>query len=158
MKLNEILEQYRLKDHRILASQTGSSCGFFRVPYGEATLSVMISDGSVDGWEHVSISLIDRCPTWEEMCYIKSLCWDDNEAVVQYHVKKEDHINNHPYCLHMWRNIDKPIETPPSYMVGIKGKNLEDLKDLKIDDFVTLIKAMAKYQEEGRQKKLDTED
>lgn len=23
------------------------------------------------GWEHVSVSLARRCPTWEEMCIIK---------------------------------------------------------------------------------------
>ena len=30
------------------------------------------------GWEHVSVSLARRCPTWEEMCMIKDL-------FVEYH-------------------------------------------------------------------------
>src|SRR5690349_6482303 len=31
-----------------------------------------------EGWEHVSISIPseDRCPTWEEMCFVKDLFWN----------------------------------------------------------------------------------
>ena len=41
-----------------------------KTPAG-ATLRVLFSDGL--GWDHVSVSLADRCPTWAEMCFIKDL-------------------------------------------------------------------------------------
>jgi hypothetical protein len=80
---------------------------------------VIASDGL--GWEHISITVIpeQRCPTWEEMCYIKSLFWDDEEAVMQLHPPHSTWVNNHPYCLHLWRPIAEPIALPPPEMVGI---------------------------------------
>lgn len=69
-------------------------------------------------WEHVSVSLPNRCPTWAEMCAIKDLFWDESDCVVQYHPPKRDWVNNHPYCLHLWRPVGQEIQRPPSLMVG----------------------------------------
>lgn len=71
-------------------------------------------------WEHVSVSLPSRSPTWEEMCLIKNLFWGEDETVIQYHPPKSEYVNNHQYCLHLWKPIGKTIETPPSILVGIK--------------------------------------
>jgi len=70
------------------------------------------------GWEHVSVSLSTRCPTWEEMCMVKRLFWDDDDCVVQYHPPKSEYVNCHPYCLHLWRQIGKEFQLPPSWMIG----------------------------------------
>ncbi len=69
------------------------------------------------GWEHVSVSHRDRCPTWEEMEAIARHFWP-NEAAMQLHVPASDHINVHPHCLHWWRPIDAEIPRPPGWMVG----------------------------------------
>jgi len=55
------------------------------------------------GWEHVSVSLANRCPTWEEMCWVKAAFWPDEDAVIQFHPPLKEHVNAHPYCLHLWR-------------------------------------------------------
>jgi len=78
-----------------------------------------------DGWEHVSVSLPKRCPNWREMCYIKGLFWDEGDRVVQYHPPKENYINCHPFCLHMWRPIGVEIPMPPYWMVGFKSDKQE---------------------------------
>jgi len=70
-----------------------------------------------DGWEHVSVSLNHRCPTWEEMCFIKNLFWDKEDCVVQYHPAEKDYVNCYPFCLHLWRPIEQEIILPPTYMV-----------------------------------------
>ena len=72
------------------------------------------------GWEHVSVSLPDRSPTWEEMCFVKGLFWDDDDCVMQLHPPKSDWVNNHSYCLHLWRPVGAEIPRPDSIMVGIK--------------------------------------
>jgi hypothetical protein len=81
-------------------------------------LHVVVSWG--DGWEHVSVSLHHRCPTWDEMVFVKSLFWSDDECVIQYHPPKSEYVNCHPYCLHLWKPIDVAIPMPPTYMVGPK--------------------------------------
>ena len=69
------------------------------------------------GWDHVSVSTQKRTPTWEEMCFFKDIFWPDSEACVQYHPAKSDYVNNHQYCLHIWRPINDGLPTPPNWMV-----------------------------------------
>lgn len=72
-----------------------------------------------EGWEHVSISLKKRCPTWEEMCFFKDIFWNDNECVIQYHPPRKNYVNCHKYCLHLWRPINEQVPMPPKILVGI---------------------------------------
>jgi len=71
------------------------------------------------GWDHVSVSLNDRCPTWEEMAWVKDLFFEPEETVMQLHPAKSQYGNNHPYCLHLWRPQEATIPTPPVEFVGI---------------------------------------
>ena len=82
------------------------------------------------GWEHVSVSprKSNYTPTWDDMCAIKDLFWNDDEAVIQIHPAKADYVNNKKNCLHLWRSIDKPMILPPSFMVGAReGQTIEDV-------------------------------
>lgn len=81
-------------------------------------LRVIASDGL--GWEHVSVSLPHRCPTWNEMCFVKSKFWDASDCVMQLHPSEQDWVNNHSFCLHLWQPISIEIPRPPDYLVGIK--------------------------------------
>jgi hypothetical protein len=85
-------------------------------------LFVQVSDGM--GWEHVSVSVfrsrLKRCPTWEEMCYVKDLFWEDEECVVQYHPPRSDYVNCHNFVLHLFKPIGIDIPRPPSILIGPK--------------------------------------
>ena len=81
-----------------------------------------------NGWEHLSVSMPNRCPSWEQMCFMKEQFWEDDEACVEYHPKKEDYVNNHNYCLHIWRPYEIELPTPPSIMVGVR--NMDDVQYL----------------------------
>jgi len=97
------------------------------------TLNFIFSNGC--DFEHLSVSTPVCCPTWEQMCYMKNIFWRDDEVCMQVHPKKEDYVDNMPYCLHIWRPVKKQIPTPPSIMVGFrKGKAKEDL-ELIIDNY-----------------------
>lgn len=84
-----------------IAGPPDSCHGAFIVQVGNARLRVIASDGL--GWDHVSVSLATRCPTWDEMCAVKSLFFDDEEVVMQLHPAKSQYVNLHPFCLHLWR-------------------------------------------------------
>ena len=71
-----------------------------------------------DGWDHVSVSLQNRCPLWDEMQFIKQCFFEDEEAVMQLHPRKSDYVNFHPYCLHLWKPQSAVIPVPPTWMVG----------------------------------------
>lgn len=84
-------------------------------------LRIIASDGKnadSKGWEHVSVSLVDRAPTWHEMCAVKELFWDDEAWVVQFHPARSQYVNHHPHCLHLWHNNKMDFPTPPTIFVG----------------------------------------
>lgn len=73
------------------------------------------------GWDHVSVSLSNRTPTWDEMEFVKRLFFERDEVAMQLHVPPREHVNNHPYCLHLWRPQAGEIPRPPADMVGVPG-------------------------------------
>lgn len=112
--------QYRIRKGRFGTDESYGNNGAFFVPSrpGKTPFKVIASDG--EDWDHVSVSLPNRCPTWEEMCRIKDLFWDETDAVMQLHPPRADWVNNHSYCLHLWRPQTEAIPRPPSMMVGDK--------------------------------------
>lgn len=71
-------------------------------------------------WEHVSMSLEDRCPTWDEMCWLKDIFWNSEETVMQLHPPESRYVNNHEFCLHLWKPQHHIIPLPPVDFVGVK--------------------------------------
>ena len=78
-------------------------------------LRVIVSDGR--GWDHVSVSLPNRVPTWGEMCRVKRLFFKAEETVVQLHPPESKYIDLCQHCLHLWRPQDSEIRLPPPHMV-----------------------------------------
>ena len=69
------------------------------------------------GWEHLSVSLPRKTPSWDVMCRMKDIFWNEDEVCIEYHPRKTDYVNMHEHCLHIWRPIDKEIPTPPKNFV-----------------------------------------
>lgn len=100
--------------------------GIFEVPIkgSKRPLRVIASAGDgpgCHGWDHVSVSLPGRCPTWEEMDAIKRLFFHPHEVAMQLHPVEDEHVSNHPYCLHIWRPCDEALPLPPSFLVGVRS-------------------------------------
>lgn len=93
--------------------------GAFKINFQGSFYNVIASNGM--GWEHVSVSNNQRIPSWEVMCKIKEMFFEDEEVVIQYHPKKSEYVNNHPKCLHLWKPINIEIPTPPKFLVGVKN-------------------------------------
>lgn len=68
-------------------------------------------------WDHVSVSRRTRTPNWREMEFIFRLFFREDETAVQFHVPADEHVNIHPYCLHIWRCRYVEIPKPPRSMV-----------------------------------------
>jgi hypothetical protein len=80
----------------------GNGCnGAFFLTVKGADLKIIVSNGM--GWDHVSVSAYDRCPTWDEMCVVKNQFWRADECVIQFHPPKHLYINCHPFVLHLWK-------------------------------------------------------
>jgi hypothetical protein len=117
----EKLENGRIREGRLNSDASYGMCGAFRVvgPCGVYMLIVVgaAEDPIAEGWEHVSVSLQSRNPNWQEMCFVKDLCWTDDELVLQFHPPKALNIDIHSHCLHLWRPQDGHIKLPPRLLV-----------------------------------------
>jgi hypothetical protein len=112
-------EKFRIRTGRHASDASIGNNGAFEVKLRHGQIAYVIaSDGA--GWEHVSVSRRDRCPTWDEMCQVKAMFWCEEDCVVQYHPPKSQYVNNHPFCLHLWRPIDHQLPAPDSLLVGVK--------------------------------------
>src|SRR5262245_43306899 len=106
----------KVKRHpAVRALEGGGDGGAFKVSHGRQWLRVVASFGM--GWDHVSVSLNHRCPTWDEMEHVKRIFFEDDETAMQLHVALAAHVNLHPYCLHLWRPQTVPIPLPDKVMV-----------------------------------------
>jgi len=118
-----------VENARILTGPMRSICrdryGAFTFLRGTVTLNAVVN--SEDGWElsfpppaweHVSVSLKHRTPTWEELCFVTGLFWEDHEIVMQFRPSEADYVNHHPHCLHLWRPVGVDFLMPPTEAVG----------------------------------------
>lgn len=117
--LSPEIDRHRLRDVETRLwgeiDQTVGGAFMFASPFFIVNLRVIASNG--DGWDHVSVSTVSRCPTWEEMDFIKRRFFEDDEAAMQLHVPAADHINVHDFCLHLWRPHAGTIPLPPKGLV-----------------------------------------
>jgi hypothetical protein len=86
----------------------------------KAVYGTVTHPGSVHVHREIAEELqeVERCPTWEEMCYLKSVFWGSGDVVIQFHPAEKDYVNVHPNCLHLWRPVGVELPTPDPSMVG----------------------------------------
>lgn len=113
MKDLRTLENIRAVHPTLGDSKGQKDFGFFVLLDG---LRVIASTGA--GWDHVSVSLPDRTPTWEEMQRVRKIFFEDRETVVQIHPPSDMHVNFMPHCLHLWRKLGAEHTLPPVWMIG----------------------------------------
>jgi hypothetical protein len=116
------VERWRdISDHiRSFYGNTGDeTCGIFVVPSPIDGKGMRVVASSGGGWDHVSVSRANRCPTWIEMEYVKRYFFAPHEVAMQLHVRPSEHLSLHSYCLHIWRpNDGREIPMPPAIMVA----------------------------------------
>lgn len=109
--------------------------GMFHFNLGGGTIRAIASDGG--DWDHVSVSLANRVPSWEEMCRIKDLFWDAEDVVIQIHPKKSEYVNLAKHCLHLWRYQKADFPLPHPAMVGPKSGQTQEQAVREYDKAVT---------------------
>lgn len=140
-KITKEIDAARVTSGPLASTIKDGMNGLFMFVRNDYLLRCIVSDGSdwkaktligkpLAGkpWEHVSVSLANRCPTWDEMNFVKEMFWSDDECVVQYHPPKSEYINIMPYCLHLWKAVGVKIPMPPSMCVGPSKAEMKSAK------------------------------
>jgi hypothetical protein len=121
--LHEKIENGRIRHGAWGSTIKEAPCGAYSVmgPCGEE-LHIVASEGDqIIPWEHVSVSTKRRTPNWKEMSWVKDHFWHDEECVVQFHPPHSVYVNNHSFCLHLWRHKFTSFPLPPEIAVGVKS-------------------------------------
>lgn len=98
----------------IETSETGGAALVKRA-MGAGPLKVVFSNGL--DWDHVSVSLPNRTPNYQEMKQVKRIFFEPHEWAVEYHPPQADYISVNDNVLHLWRPQTQAFPTPPSIMV-----------------------------------------
>lgn len=114
-------ETLRLTSGSYASSPGSGPFGAFLIADGSDSIR-MIASGADEliPWEHVSVSLQFRCPRWDEMCLVKGLFWEPEDTVIQFHPAASRYVNEHKFCLHLWRPVGVTIPEPP--LIAISDK------------------------------------
>lgn len=101
-QFDEILESNRIWDVEKVGFM---NTALVRLPDCK-TCSVVWCENEA-GWEHVSVSPKHKfyMPSWEDMCVLKDIFFNDEEEVYQIHPPKSQYVNVKENCLHLWKPI-----------------------------------------------------
>ena len=101
--LDEILKSKRIWDWCPMPKQMQSA--WIRLP-DCGTCSLLWCDNE-NGYEHVSIAPVKQhnIPSWDDMCILKDIFFDEEEEAYQIHPKKSEYVNISLNCLHLWKPI-----------------------------------------------------
>jgi hypothetical protein len=121
-----VFEPYRIRSEAMREWFFGvpeSTGGAFQLPSGlrhgsyKVSHSLRVLAASGGGWDHLSVSCRNRCPTWDEMMLVHRMFFEPTEISAQYCMPASDHVNVHPYVLHLWRPLDAVFPVPPPEFV-----------------------------------------
>lgn len=70
-------------------------------------------------WQHVSTSYRNRIPDYDNLCIVKRTFIGQDRKAIQVFPPKAEHVNIHPYCLHLWCCLEN--DPLPSFIRHIDG-------------------------------------
>lgn len=84
-----------------------------------------ISIIQTNDWKRIQVSLLNWWhqqlkvfPTWDEMCAIKDIFFNDDEAIIEIHPSDEYKIYEKDYTIDLWKPLNKELPLPNPDLVG----------------------------------------
>lgn len=63
-------------------------------------------------WLHVSVSRVDRLPTYQELKIVKNIFIGADKFAYQVFASDSEHVNIHEFCLHLWCPLTGDLPLP----------------------------------------------
>lgn len=74
-------------------------------------LNVLV--GVMPGWEFCCVEAIGRCPVWDEMKWVRDICFGAEDCAMQLHPPASRYVSRSEFALWIWRPTDGTIPQPP---------------------------------------------
>jgi len=92
-------------DWQIVPCPVPGGCAYANVNGYTVIMSVDQEDDGHD-WLHVSLAHMQHLPAYKMLMEVKDLFAGRDRKAVMVFPKKEEHVNIHPNCLHMFVRLD----------------------------------------------------
>lgn len=101
---------HQLEQH----DESGYSAFAFDSPDSDDVLTLHLGtlDDGHDSWEFATVEAGWRCPTWNEMKFVKDQLWEPEDVCFQLHPQQSRYINRSEFCLWIWRPVNRTIPQP----------------------------------------------
>lgn len=109
--------RWRIRKGKFASTEVDGWNGHFLVPLEGELWLVIISDGL--GFKHLSVTNAQKkiLPGWNILTRLKDLFYGDDEWAVVYFPAKEEYIDDHPYCHHLWCPLNDLLPKPSIVLV-----------------------------------------
>ena len=109
--------RWRVRTGKLASDDSYGFNGCFLVPLEGELWHVILGDGM--GFRHLSVTNAQKkiLPSWTVLTRLRDAFFDDSSWVVQYLPPKDQYVDDHPFCLHLWESIDEPMPHPLIVMV-----------------------------------------
>ena len=78
----------------------------YRRPDGLLVLVTLDLTSDGGRWLHVSFSRANELPSWADVGEVKGAFVGPDRVAVQVFPRANEHVNLHPWCLHLWCRLD----------------------------------------------------
>jgi hypothetical protein len=88
------------------------------VVYQWGSLRIFVSDDDIydlatgEKWKHISFSVKNRMPTWDELLAVRYEFFPGDVEVIQAFPPKAEYVNLHRFTLHLWWNKSRRLCPP----------------------------------------------
>lgn len=96
----------RLRHGFIVIEERNDGFAYRSKSLGLVVISSVSKEADNKFWQHVSVSRKSRLPSYDDLKLVKSMFIGDDKEAYQVFVKESNHVNIHPYCLHLWSCLD----------------------------------------------------
>jgi hypothetical protein len=103
-----------------------SAPGFGQQAWRRADGLQVICSSDIEGdghpWLHVSVSRKMQLPDYQDLCQVKKAFVGKRAKALMVFAPEDEHINDHPYCLHLFSRLDG--DSLPDFRREVDGVKL----------------------------------
>jgi hypothetical protein len=123
-------EQYRVTEGKFATKKEHGPNGVFFIPIKRNKFDfhcgffLQVIASNVKGWEQIFINVvshdkkkvIERTPTWDEMCMAQKYFWDPEDVCIQIHADESNYKKLNKFALQILKKVGSVYEIPISLM------------------------------------------
>lgn len=98
----------KLLDFKVI-SEAENGFAYHSKSKGLMVMASIETEKDGKNWLHVSFSRRNKMPDYNDITFIKKHFVGEDRKAIMVFPSKDEHVNIHPYCLHLWCCMDEDV-------------------------------------------------